>query len=79
VKEAEEGGGIIVRVVNTGAGEVDTVLRFGVPIAGAWHSRLSEEKLAPAEREEGNGVRIQVPPRGIGTIRVEFQTGQGRG
>jgi alpha-mannosidase len=72
LKEAEEGGGVILRVQNPGPTPVTSTLRFTRKLAGAWSSRLGEEKLSVLPLVEGSGVEVEVPASGLCTIRLEF-------
>jgi alpha-mannosidase len=72
LKEAEAGGGIVVRVQNPGPDPVAATLRFTRKIAAAWSSRLSEEKLSALPLVDGSGVEVEVPASGLCTIRLEF-------
>jgi alpha-mannosidase len=76
VKPAEDGDGIVVRVVNFGRDPTDGVWRSGGPITGAERLRADEsagESLAVGH--EGRSVRFHAAPGEIVSIRLRVKPG----
>jgi mannosylglycerate hydrolase len=65
VKPAEEGSGIVVRVVNPTDTAVDAVLACDFPSSSARAVRLDETPDAAPVAVEGTTVRCAVPPRAL--------------
>jgi len=72
VKKAEEGDGLIVRVFNIATRRVKGTLRFQHPLKSAELANLNEETLGKATVRKGNEVAVDVPKKGIVTLRVRF-------
>jgi mannosylglycerate hydrolase len=70
VKPAEDGEGMVVRVINTGDDPEEAVLRFGIPIGAAVLTRPDEDPLEDDVAVEGATVTFPVRAHGIVTVMV---------
>ncbi|HXJ36509.1 MAG TPA: glycosyl hydrolase-related protein [Candidatus Eisenbacteria bacterium] len=70
VKPAEEGDGVIVRLLNPTDAPVAAVVRFGVAPRHARAVRLDEEPAPHAIVLEGDTVRMDVPPHALRSVLV---------
>jgi alpha-mannosidase len=75
LKPAEQGTGLVVRVLNPTGDPVWASLRWNLPMGGAVLVRLDEEVVhsgqESAEALDGEVVRFEVPPHALRSIRVE--------
>lgn len=71
VKAAEDGDGVIVRVIEEQNKRTNTVLTFGCPVCSAEDCDLMENKTGDVA-VEGNAVSFTIHPYEIKTIRVRF-------
>jgi len=71
VKRAEDGRGLIVRLVERHNRLTRAVLRFGRPVREAWSCDLMEEN-GIALRPDGRELAVTVKPYEIVTLRVGF-------
>jgi mannosylglycerate hydrolase len=67
-KPAEEGDGVVVRVLNPSDAGSTARLRVGFPITSASSLRLDEEPAAHAVTLDGDTVRFDVPARALRTV-----------
>jgi alpha-mannosidase len=73
VKPAEDGNGLIVRVLNPTSRWVDVMLRFGRPLAAAQAVRLDEDPSGDEVRQDGaTAVHFRLRGQGTRSIRVRF-------
>lgn len=74
-KPAEDGRGLIVRVLQTGESPAD--LRLGVPgrsLSGAWRCDTLEDNQVRLERDRARGVAVcPLVPRQLTTIRLQLR------
>lgn len=70
LKPAEDGDGLIVRVLNPTAEERVADVRFGVALAGATSVRLDETPDGLALDRDGDQLRFTVGPHALRSIRV---------
>ncbi len=72
-KPAEDGRGLILRVVNTGDGPAE--VRLGIPgrtLAGAWQCGTLEDNQARLVRDRERGVAVcPLVPRQLTTVRLQ--------
>ena len=71
VKAAEDGDGVIVRVIEEQNKRTNTALTFGCPVCSAEDCDLMENKTGDVA-VEGNAVSFTIRPYEIKTIRVRF-------
>jgi alpha-mannosidase len=71
VKPAEDGDGLVVRVVEQHNSRGPATITFGQPIRSAEETNLLERTTGPAHFD-GNDLHIQVRPYGIATYRVRL-------
>ncbi|HTS00108.1 MAG TPA: glycoside hydrolase family 38 C-terminal domain-containing protein [Bacteroidota bacterium] len=75
LKEAEDGGGIVVRVYNPSPAPARGVLRCGRPVKGAHCCTLNEDpagEIEVAAGPDGSAVPLSVGAGGILTLRVRL-------
>jgi alpha-mannosidase len=72
IKPAEDGDGVIVRLLNPTDDPTEAAVRFGVPITGADPCALDESPAAHPVRADGDAVQIPVPPYALRSIRVRW-------
>jgi len=72
LKPAEDGDGIVVRVLNPTAREQRAELALGLPVARASFVRLDESPAGGAPAVDGSTLRFPVGPHALRTLRVEF-------
>ena len=70
IKQAQDGDGFVVRVVQMTGEAEETTLRFGYPLAAAWESNLVEDKGAEV-KVDGQRLKVKLEPWGIQTWRVK--------
>jgi mannosylglycerate hydrolase len=70
VKPAEDGAGVVVRVLNPTDEVAAAVLRFGFPVRTVEAIRLDETPCDDAVALEGPDARFAVPPHGLRSLRV---------
>jgi hypothetical protein len=71
-KPAQDGDGMIVRVLNPSAAAEDVTLRFGLDVRGARPVRLDEQPADHAVEHVGREVRLRVPPHALRSVHVSF-------
>ncbi|HTL85978.1 MAG TPA: glycosyl hydrolase-related protein, partial [Acidimicrobiia bacterium] len=72
-KPAEDGDGLIVRVLNPSDQPDDVALRFGIPLQSAHGVRLDESFDDSSDwRRDGDVVSTKVPPHALRTVRVQL-------
>ena len=70
MKKAEDGAGIILRLMETEGVKTTTTLRFRfLRIVKAYITNLVEEDVNPLT-VRGNSIRIQIKPFGMATVRI---------
>lgn len=69
LKEAEDGGGVVLRLFNPGETPRWGKVALGFPVAGATLVRLDEEPLTQLAPDAAGAVEVTVPPRGLVSIR----------
>jgi mannosylglycerate hydrolase len=72
LKEAEEGGGIVMRFWNPSRSTVEDLLRFAASPTRVVASRLDETIGEPLPILEGHDVRLRVGPSEVITLRIWF-------
>lgn len=73
LKRAEDGGGAILRVYNPSPDPQALRARFGRVLKAARPVNLNEEPVdGPPGRVEGDVLALEIPPRGIVTVRIEW-------
>jgi mannosylglycerate hydrolase len=72
LKEAEDGGGIVMRFWNPSHSTVEDLLRFAMSPSRVAASRLDETVGEPLPVLEGHDVRLRVGPSEIVTLRAWF-------
>jgi alpha-mannosidase len=70
VKPAEDGNGIVVRVLNPGGVNVRASLRFGFDVRRVDPVRLDEEPAAHDVVVESGQVTFDVPPHALRSVRL---------
>jgi mannosylglycerate hydrolase len=70
LKPADEGSGLVVRVLNPSAAAVTAVLRPGFPVAAAHAVRLDETPSAEAVEVDGDAIRFTVPGFALRSLRL---------
>jgi len=73
LKPAADGAGGVIRLWNPDAEEIEETLRFGVPIASAALCNLNEEPASDVAVQSDNRVSVQVPARGLATLRFNWK------
>jgi alpha-mannosidase len=71
IKPAEDGDGLIVRVVEEHNSRGPATLRFFRPIASAEETNLLERNLGPAAFS-GHDLHVEVQPYGVSTYRIRL-------
>jgi alpha-mannosidase len=69
-KPAENGDGVVLRVLNPTAVFHEAVLTLGFPFERADSLRLDEEPSNTRIERSGATLRFPVPPRALRTLRV---------
>jgi alpha-mannosidase len=72
LKEAEGGGGVVVRLWNPLPSPVEDLLRFATPPLRVKASRLDEQEGDDLPILDGRDVKVQIGPSGILTLRAWF-------
>jgi mannosylglycerate hydrolase len=72
VKPAEQGDGIVIRVLNPTDQPIDATLRFRTPVKGCRSVRLDEQPVDEALAVEGQTVTFAVRAHGLRTVALEF-------
>jgi len=70
VKPAEDGEGMVVRVVNPSDEPASAELRFGIPVRSATLTRLDEVPAGEGATVDGATVTFPVRRRGVVSVRV---------
>jgi len=70
LKPADEGDGLVVRVLNPSAEPVEALVRFGFGVAEARPVRLDETPDAAPLRVQDGTVRLTVPPSALRSVLV---------
>ena len=77
LKPAEDGNGLVARVLNPTDAPADVALHWNVPLGYAESVRLDEEPtdadVAPVQITEGNVVRLTVPPHALRSAQIRLQ------
>jgi alpha-mannosidase len=71
LKPAERGPGLVVRVLNPGAGELEARLEPGFPFERAQAVLLDESPAELPLRREGAALRFPVPPHALRSVLFE--------
>jgi mannosylglycerate hydrolase len=71
LKPAEEGGGVVVRVLNLSGAPTEAVLRFRAPVAAAQRVRLDEKPTGEPVAVDGSTLRFPVAAHALATVLVE--------
>jgi alpha-mannosidase len=74
LKPAEEGAGLVVRVLNPSPRAVQARLRLGFPCGAAAAVRLDEEPAAFAVQAAGDTIELEVPPHALRTLLIPVST-----
>jgi len=70
-KEADDGNGTILRLLETGGSSATAILTFPLfNVQRAWLANAAEENLEPLA-PSGHSVTVNLKPHGIATLRVE--------
>jgi alpha-mannosidase len=72
LKEAEEGGDVVVRMYNPSRRKEQALLRFAAGIRQAWRSRLDETPAEPLEVREGCELPLALQPNEVLTVIVRM-------
>jgi mannosylglycerate hydrolase len=70
LKPAEDGEGLIVRVLEVAGAPTTAVLRFGFRVRGAEAVRLDETPIEDGVAREGDTIRLDLPARALRSVRV---------
>ena len=70
VKAAEDGVGVVVRLLNPTDAPIDARLRLGFAVRTAGAVRLDETPVAEAVEIDADLVRVAVPARALRTVRL---------
>jgi alpha-mannosidase len=77
LKPAEDGNGLVARVLNPTDAPAEVALHWNVPVGHAESVRLDEEPadadVAPVQITEGSVVRLSVPPHALRSARIRLQ------
>jgi hypothetical protein len=73
-KPAQQGDGVIVRVLNPSRDAEDVTLQFGVDVEAARAVRLDEEPDDFLVEHAGRDIRLPVPPHALRSVLVMFAT-----
>jgi 2-O-(6-phospho-alpha-D-mannosyl)-D-glycerate hydrolase len=68
LKPAEEGGGLIVRVLNPTDGAQTATVRFAFPVSSARAVRLDEEAAVHTVTLAGDRLQFEVPPHALRSV-----------
>jgi mannosylglycerate hydrolase len=69
-KPAEDGDGVVVRILNPTGEPSEAQLTLGFPVAGAESVRLDESPIDQPVTQEDGHVRFPVPPHALRSVRV---------
>jgi mannosylglycerate hydrolase len=72
LKEAEHGGGVVLRLWNPTQATVDDIVRFAVAPRRVVISRLDEAEGETLPLADGRDIKVRIGPSGILTLRVWF-------
>ncbi len=72
VKTAEDGDGLIVRIVNLSGESAHAHLRTVLPLAAAWQVRLDEMPLSELRIKDAHQLRAKIGPHEILSLRLQF-------
>jgi alpha-mannosidase len=70
-KPAEDGDGLVVRVLNPTDEPQEARLAFGFDVASVGAVRLDETAVGQPVVHDGRGVRLPVPPHALRSIRAQ--------
>lgn len=70
LKPAEDGDGIILRVLNPTAEARDARIRFQLPFSDARSVRLDESPHGRAPTRDGDALGLRVPAHGLASVRI---------
>jgi hypothetical protein len=71
-KPAQDGDGVVVRVLNPSAEPDDVTLRFGIDVRRTHAVRLDEQPGEFAVEHSGRDVALHVPPHALRSVLVTF-------
>jgi len=71
VKPAQDGPGLVVRVLNPTHEPLEATLRLGFDFAGAAAVRLDESATSDSVTRDGDTLRFDVPPHALRSVRIE--------
>jgi len=70
IKPAEDGDGVIVRVLEIAGAPTRATLRFGFPVRDAQAVRLDESSIDGVVARDGNTIRFDVPAHALRSVRI---------
>jgi alpha-mannosidase/mannosylglycerate hydrolase len=71
LKPAEEGGGLVVRLLNPTGVPLTAILRPGLPVRSARAVRLDEEPASDPVTFDRGVIRFDVPPHALRSVLLE--------
>jgi len=71
LKPAQDGPGLVVRVLNPTEARLDATLRLGVPFTRAEPVRLDETPSGERVTQEGDTLRFSVPAHALRSVRID--------
>ena len=73
LKPAEDGEGVVLRVLNPTSESLVAEVAFGLPLSSASFARLDESPAGGAPARDGSTLRFPVAPHALCTLRVELR------
>jgi alpha-mannosidase len=70
-KPAQDGPGLVVRVLNPTEAKLEATLRLGFPFTRAEAVRLDETPTAERVTHDGDTLRFAVPAHALRSVRIE--------